>query len=390
MMRRWLGMARWYARRRAGHGAPWVLALVGLLALVSAVQPAAAQVSPTAPASSPASPGQAVLRELTLEEAIALAEQHNALIRQAEADLEDARLALEETRARNLMQPNPVLLLQAETGYELARRNLVLTRSQVRLSVEQAFYGVLRAENLTEVAREGVALAERQLAVARDRVQAGAAAPVDVIRAESQLSSARAGLLQAEGAVQLALLAFRQTLGVGLDEPVRPASQPVEVEPIAIDLEADLAFALENRAEVLQARAGVEAARKQVELTDNDYTPGLSHERARVGLKKAELALQQVRDGITLEIRQLYQTLLDAERQVEVLEQAVAAAEETLRITEAMYEAGVATDLELLNAQTAFLQARTNHVNARFDHREAQVRYAHAVARALAESGYEQ
>ncbi|HEY8531670.1 MAG TPA: TolC family protein, partial [Limnochorda sp.] len=275
-------------------------------------------------------------------------------------------------------------------GYELARRNLVLTRSQVRLSVEQAFYGVLRAENLTEVAREGVALAERQLAVARDRVQAGAAAPVDVIRAESQLSSARAGLLQAEGAVQLALLAFRQTLGVGLDEPVRPASQPVEVEPIAIDLEADLAFALENRAEVLQARAGVEAARKQVELTDNDYTPGLSHERARVGLKKAELALQQVRDGITLEIRQLYQTLLDAERQVEVLEQAVAAAEETLRITEAMYEAGVATDLELLNAQTAFLQARTNHVNARFDHREAQVRYAHAVARALAESGYEQ
>ena len=259
----------------------------------------------------------------------------------------------------------------------------------MRLSVEQAFYGVLRAENLAEVAREGVALAERQLAVAQDRVAAGAAAPVDAIRAESQLSSARAQLLQVEGAVQLALLAFRQTLGVDLDTPIRPASQPVEVEPIPIDLEADLAFALENRVEVLQALAGIEAARTSVELTDNDYTPGLSHERARVGLRKAELALQQVRDGITLEIRQLYQTLLDAERQVEVLEQAVAAAEESLRITEAMYEAGVATDLELLSAQTAFIQAKTNLVNARFDHREAQVRYAHAVARALAEGGSE-
>ncbi|NMA70913.1 MAG: TolC family protein [Firmicutes bacterium] len=388
MMRRWHGMARWYAGRRGGTTL-WTLLAV-LLALGLAAQPAASQAGAPSPASA-GSPdaGAGALRELTLEEAVALALERNAQIRQAEADLEEARLVLEETRARHLMQPNPVTLLQAETGYELARRNLILTRSQVRLSVEQAFYGVLRAENLAEVAREGVALAERQLAVAQDRVAAGAAAPVDAIRAESQLSSARAQLLQVEGAVQLALLAFRQTLGVDLDTPIRPASQPVEVEPIPIDLEADLAFALENRVEVLQALAGIEAARTSVELTDNDYTPGLSHERARVGLRKAELALQQVRDGITLEIRQLYQTLLDAERQVEVLEQAVAAAEESLRITEAMYEAGVATDLELLSAQTAFIQAKTNLVNARFDHREAQVRYAHAVARALAEGGSE-
>ncbi|MBO2519503.1 TolC family protein [Limnochorda pilosa] len=387
-MRRWHGMARWYAGRRGGTTL-WTLLAV-LLALGLAAQPAAGQAGAPSPASA-GSPdaGAGALRELTLEEAVALALERNAQIRQAEADLEEARLVLEETRARHLMQPNPVTLLQAETGYELARRNLILTRSQVRLSVEQAFYGVLRAENLAEVAREGVALAERQLAVAQDRVAAGAAAPVDAIRAESQLSSARAQLLQVEGAVQLALLAFRQTLGVDLDTPIRPASQPVEVEPIPIDLEADLAFALENRVEVLQALAGIEAARTSVELTDNDYTPGLSHERARVGLRKAELALQQVRDGITLEIRQLYQTLLDAERQVEVLEQAVAAAEESLRITEAMYEAGVATDLELLSAQTAFIQAKTNLVNARFDHREAQVRYAHAVARALAEGGSE-
>lgn len=388
MMRRWHGMARWYAGRRGG-ATLWTLLAV-LLALGLAPQPAASQAGAPSPASA-GSPdaGAGALRELTLEEAVALALERNAQIRQAEADLEEARLVLEETRARHLMQPNPVTLLQAETGYELARRNLILTRSQVRLSVEQAFYGVLRAENLAEVAREGVALAERQLAVAQDRVAAGAAAPVDAIRAESQLSSARAQLLQVEGAVQLALLAFRQTLGVDLDTPIRPAIQPVEVEPIPIDLEADLAFALENRVEVLQALAGIEAARTSVELTDNDYTPGLSHERARVGLRKAELALQQVRDGITLEIRQLYQTLLDAERQVEVLEQAVAAAEESLRITEAMYEAGVATDLELLSAQTAFIQAKTNLVNARFDHREAQVRYAHAVARALAEGGSE-
>ena len=388
MMRRWHGMARWYAGRRGGTTL-WTLLAV-LLALGLAAQPAASQAGAPSPASA-GSPdaGAGALRELTLEEAVALALERNAQIRQAEADLEEARLVLEETRARHLMQPNPVTLLQAETGYELARRNLILTRSQVRLSVEQAFYGVLRAENLAEVAREGVALAERQLAVAQGRGAAGAAAPVDAIRAESQLSSARAQLLQVEGAVQLALLAFRQTLGVDLDTPIRPASQPVEVEPIPIDLEADLAFALENRVEVLQALAGIEAARTSVELTDNDYTPGLSHERARVGLRKAELALQQVRDGITLEIRQLYQTLLDAERQVEVLEQAVAAAEESLRITEAMYEAGVATDLELLSAQTAFIQAKTNLVNARFDHREAQVRYAHAVARALAEGGSE-
>lgn len=375
---------------RPGQPGAWMLAAVLVLAAATA-SPATAQGVPPHTGdggSAAAAAGEtAPLREITLASAMALAEANNLQMQMAQAEVEDARLALEEVRARHLMQPNPILLHQAETGYDLARRRLVLARSQLQLSVEQAYYGVLRVENLAEVAREGVALAERQLTVARDRVAAGAAAAVDALRAESQLSAARARLLQVEGGVQLALLQFRQAVGLPLDEPVRPASLAVEVVPQEIDLEADLAFALENRAELLQARAGVEAARKQVELTENDYTPDLARRRALVALQMAEIGLEQARNGITLEVRQLYQTLLDAGRQVEVLARGVAASEETLRITQAMYEAGVATDLELLNAQTAFLQARTDHVNARFDYREAQMRYAHAVARALAESG---
>src|SRR5690606_31965185 len=157
---------------------------------------------------------------------------------------------------------------------------------------------------------------------------------------------------------------------------------------IDVDLEADLLFARQNRLEILRAENAVEVARKQVELTTNDYTPPLARARAELGVARAQEGLAQAVDGIELEIRRLYQSLLDSQRRLDVLAQAIAEAEETLAITEEMYAAGVATDVEVLGAQTALTQAQTDYVNTLFDLHTALVRYSHATARALAaESG---
>lgn len=323
--------------------------------------------------------------EWSLSEAYEAAMENSSDIRDAELALEDARLALQHVRSTGLMAPDPVAELQAEAEVELAQRNVALARDRVRLQVAEDFLGVVRLENLIAVAKEGHELARRQMAIAEDRFAVGAAARIDIIRAANQVSMTEANVLELQGNRDIALMALRRTLGLDLQAPVYPVVEQVEPAPFEADLARDLAFALENRLEILRARTGVETARKQIELADNDYTPALVLARAQVGLQRAQEGLEQAQKGIELEVRQLYQSLQDAKRRLDVLKRTEEEAREELRITEEMYEAGVSTSVEVLRAQTRLTQARTDYVNTLFDYQIAQVRYAHATARTMAE-----
>lgn len=329
----------------------------------------------------------AEVQRITLEEAYATAQEQSPKIRMARLELEDARLAFEQTRSQSLMRPDPVALLQAESTLELARRNLALVQDQVRLEVAENYLGVLRLENLMDVMQGSLVLAERQSAIAENRFEVGSAAKVEIIRSANQVSNARANLLEMQGSRELALMAFRMGVGLPLNQPVVPDSFEIEPMKIDVDLEEDLKFALENRLEIVRARNGVDVARKQVELTENDYTPAIARARAQIGLQRAEEGVQQAKDGIELEIRQIYQSLMDNERRLKVLEESINEASETLTITEDMYDAGVATDVEVLSAQTALTQSQTDRVNTLFDLRTAQVRYMHATARMFTDEG---
>lgn len=325
---------------------------------------------------------------LSLEEAIAIALSESPQVRTARLELEDARLALGQNRSTSLIRPDPIASFQAESNLELAMRNLTLVQNAVRLDVAESFLSVLRLQNLMDVVRESLALADRQRSIAQSRFEVGAAAEVEITRAANQVNMTQINLLQMEGNRELALLSFRMGLGLPLSADVAPLDQSVEPQQLAVDLEADLEFALRNRLEILRAQNGVEMARRQVQLSDNDYTPAIALERAKVGLQQAEEGLRQARTGIEIEIRQIHNALKDSERRLQVLLDVIEESRTTLQITEEMYTAGVSTDIEVLGAQASLSEAQTNYVDTLFDLLTAQVRYVHATARALAdESG---
>lgn len=328
-------------------------------------------------------PVAANVREITLDEAIALAEEQNAQVRQAAYDLEEARLALEEVRSTALMQPSPIARFQAESNLAISERNLAMAKNAVRLEVAESFLGVLRLENLMDVVREALQLTERQLRIAEDRYQVGAAAEIEIVRAANQLRMTEANLKQMEGSREIALMAFRMGLGLGLTDPVVPVGHTPELSLLDLDLEADVAFALANRLEILRTEQGVELTRQQVELSDNDYTPAIALARAKLGHQRALDGLTQAKQGIEIEVRQAYTALADHRRQLEVLEAKIGEARQTLEIAEQMYRAGVGTDVEVLGAHVQLTEAQVDYVNTLFDLQIGQVRYLHATARAV-------
>ena len=95
--------------------------------------------------------------------------------------------------------------------------------------------------------------------------------------------------------------------------------------------------------------------------------------------KQAEAQLEQVKDGykslkdgINLEVTQYYLNLLKAKEKVLASEQSVHQAEENYRVTNETFKNGLALNSDLLDAEFALLQAKTNHIQALADYELAK------------------
>jgi outer membrane protein TolC len=80
-----------------------------------------------------------------------------------------------------------------------------------------------------------------------------------------------------------------------------------------------------------------------------------------------------------VEVRQNWLALKSAREKIGVAGDAVVQAEENLRVTNERFKEGVALNSDVLDAETALLQAKTGHTQALVDHELAMARLAKAV-----------
>jgi len=238
---------------------------------------------------------------LTLEGAIAIALRNNPELEASRGRVEVATGRADQARRWN----NPELTLNAEDwplegggGFSDAKQTVGLTqsipfpgkkqldgqigRSGVRLSeaelnlrrvtllrdVKSAFFQVLAAERLVEVADELVKVAESSAATARKRVAAGAAADQELLRAEIPLEQARTEL----AGFQREWLTARQSLALLLGRP------DLDATPVSGSLveEGDLALLQQGPETWLADHPSVQAVRN-------------SRDRAELELRRARL-----------------------------------------------------------------------------------------------------
>ena len=88
-------------------------------------------------------------------------------------------------------------------------------------------------------------------------------------------------------------------------------------------------------------------------------------------LERAHADEQRMDSAVRLEVRRAWAGLRAAQQRIEVAKAAVAEAEESLRITQNRYEAGMSNVTDLLRNETAVLESRTRYLAAVHDQRIA-------------------
>jgi outer membrane protein TolC len=103
----------------------------------------------------------------------------------------------------------------------------------------------------------------------------------------------------------------------------------------------------------------------------NGFSDQARIEESKSLLKRAEAEQQRTSSSIRLDVRRAWADLRAAEQQIEATKATVAEAEESLRITQNRYEAGMNNVTDLLRTETAVLEARTRYLAAVHDQRVA-------------------
>jgi outer membrane protein len=296
------------------------------------------------------------------------------------------------------------------TAYRISKSYYSLVNEQLRqkysdtvYNVAWAYYDAVLADEAVGVADTGVAVAQSHVQATEDRYDAGLVSEYDVLRARVELVNLETAQRRAEDG-RAASRRYLLTLLNMPPEAEIALTDRLGYELEVYDLDDSLVAAEDKRTELAQlewtrllaednvliARAGDNpsvfftasysdyANRFTFDFADEWRQQGMlnlslswpifdgfatrsSVSKARAELYKAELSKARLAEGIDAEVRMAYDALKTAEATVRSQRENVNLAERGLEIAQARYDAGLMSNLEVLDAQAALTQARLGY-----------------------------
>jgi outer membrane protein TolC len=301
-----------------------------------------------------------------------------------------------------------VAVQRATAAEALARAKVEIARRGLAPTVAKSYYGLLAAQRKYASAQQSLDQSQRTLTISQDLERGGEVAHSDVVKSELQQNEQQQALNEAQlgmesARLDLAVLLFRdfnENFSIIDDLDLAPALPPLpDLETMAGRENPILGVALQTlrsaSLDVTQARQaflptigvdaiyGIEANAIALESRDIAYkedgpvpTPGYYIDavlnipiwdwgvrrsklrQAEVKREEAQVQLSATERTLIRNLRGFYEDAQTSRQQVDLLRRAVDLASESLRLNTLRYQAGEATVLELVDAQTTLIQTR--------------------------------
>jgi outer membrane protein TolC len=282
----------------------------------------------------------------------------------------------------------------ARARQEIASRGLIAT-------VVQSYYTLLTSQRHLANGARSLDEARRFLDITQKQEAGGEAARADVVKAQLQMQQRQRDYADAEATVEKARLALGVILLPDINQPYRIEDDLRPDLPLP-SLEEVRARAYANNPDLRAAQAGVQEAGYTVKSARGAYYPSLAVDyffgidanvfaatgpngrqnlgsvvqgtvnfpvwnwgttaskvrQAQIQQKQAEFDLSFARRQLETNLQSFYLEAQIAKSQIDSLRNSLNLSEESLRLTVLRYQAGEATALEVVDAQTTLAQAR--------------------------------
>jgi outer membrane protein len=306
---------------------------------------------------------------------------------------------------------------QAEATYQAAQQNLILR-------VAQAYFNVLSAQDNLEANEASLEAISRQLDQANKRFEVGLIAITDVQEAKAAHDTAAAAVIAAKRTLATAGDQLSEVTGQKYDILSKPGDDMPLSSPEPASEDKWVEASLDQNVTLLSSRLAADIARENVRIAfgghlptfdliasksrttttadeqipsfdgqpasspftldsavnDRQYTlqitipifsGGLTQSRVRQSQYQWIAAKEQVVQtsrATERQARDAYLGVISGIARVRALRQALESSETALRATEAGYEVGTRTAVDVLNSRRTLVQAQTDYAGSRYDY----------------------
>jgi outer membrane protein TolC len=290
----------------------------------------------------------------------------------------------------------------AEASLQAVQSNEVTSTLDIKMQVAESYINVLRLESTVQVAQSHVDSLDAHNKDVNNLFNQGIVARVDILAANVELVNAQQQVVQASNQLDIAQARYNQVLDRHLTDGVNLSRQFPEIPQGSL---SELSgTALKHRPELSSMAQQIEALGQQAQSVKAGLLPqvavngGYQYQEnryqafegmwmANVGVEwkifdgssghrsdamtGQAISLKEQRDNlssiISLQVRQAWLDIQETQKRTQVTQQAIAQADENLKVTIDRYQQGLSTNTEVLKAEDLRTVTRSNLNNAQYD-----------------------
>ncbi len=296
---------------------------------------------------------------------------------------------------------------QAQTHQRSAAENVELVKSRLAYQTVQAFYAVLFLRQNLTVQDDEIGALTQHLQVIQDKVKAGTATDFDVLTTQVRIATAQSQRVDVANALDESRIELRQLLGMPADSAVEPVGD-FQIDSVDLAIDSLVAAALVQRPDLKLSRdaeASAEVRTRIASLSDrpqlslaltagakNGYVPNLNeikpnftagmslqlpvyngdrtHSQVKVAQTEVTVARSHTASlvrSVTTDVERAAASLRASREKIQTADLQVRQATQALDLARTRYQAGVVTNLDVLDAETLLAQAKLVKLRAHYE-----------------------
>jgi len=305
----------------------------------------------------------------------------------------------------------------AQSTMNASKANSLSTREQVILLVVSQYIGTLRAVANVQASQSRVELAQALYNQAADLQKEGVGTGIDTLRANVELQNEKQRLLEAENDRETSLFALSRLLNLDPRQTIELTDALGFLDTPQPEVTSSLELALEQRAEWKALESQIKAATYQKREAQESRLPSLRFDgdfsyvgtsssttlptytyqasvnlplftggrihaeivRADLEIRKLEEQKADLRNQISLDVKTALLNLESARNEVQVANLGVQLSKEEVEQARDRFNAGVANNIEVIQAQDSLSRANDNQIAALYRFNQARADLARAV-----------
>jgi len=308
----------------------------------------------------------------------------------------------------------------AQSLKDAASCDAVTVELDTALAVKNAYYQTLLVQKYVDAYQKRVDEATERARIAESAYAEGRIARYDLLRNQTDLAEARQQLNNSQRDVEMALIDLKNMMGISQSSQLT-VTQELAAPAAPPSLDELQATAIKQRPEIQAARARARSAQSNIAVAKSAYKPqvygtamadlsvmkgdsvnGATDTGYLVGIAAAlpifdgglrkssvdeanAMLLQMQADerdallAVSKEVAASYTQFTAASKNADLAQPAIAQSEEDYRVIRMRYEAGKATNVEVLDSLAALTRARTMYAEALYQQNVAREQITRAI-----------